>query len=448
MTWTKMLFVVPMLTVLGASHLHGDSGGDERKRFEFGFEVKGHYRDTDAVVLPTSFADPFNPTTPVMLTSVDPGDHFELSVVTLFFDARFGRNRRHQFHVKIDTIDLHDRNPTSEGSPINVDEAWVRFGREMESGDPFEGAGSYLKAGKFPHFERQDDRHLESYGLISTAFNRMEDIGLETGWRLGRHFYGRVSVTQGNPVFFRDPTALAGDNGDDRLLQGEETPRGDGLAILYDFETDEVDLNGRDPEVGLGLGLRFGDEAGARAADVLVWGYRRDLDQTVSISNSFYGGDLDLLRGPLSNSISAPFSFAVTNDEKREFGANLWLYLGGFSFFGQYVDQELAGLDRTGFEAEVAWQIELPLMGSIGGRQLFPVIAPAIRYSKLEPDFAIPNPSPSPSFAWEWEKIDIGLRATIIEGVDLTLEYAINEFIRGGKPVNNDEALATVRWRM
>ena len=444
--WSKTLTVVWVVSTLGVSLARAD----DAKRFEFGLEVKGHYRDSETVVLPTNFGDPFNPGEVVTLTSVDPGDHFELSVVTLFFDARFGRDLRHQFHLKIDTIDLHDRNPTSEGDTVNIDEAWVRFGREQEPGDPFEGSGSYLKAGKFAHFERQDDRHLESYGLISTAFNRMEDIGLEAGWRIGRHFYGKVSATQGNPLFFRDPTALAGDNGDERLLLNEETPRGDGIAILYDFETNDVDLNGRDPELGVGLGLRFGDEAGARAADFMVWGYRRDLDQTAEISNSFYGGDLDLLRGPLNDGGPlSPFSFAITNDEKREFGANLWLYLGGFSFFGQYVDQEVAGLERKGFEAEVAWQIEMPLFGSIFGRQFLPVIAPAIRYSKLEPEFGLPpGGTPSPAFAWEWEKIDIGIRATIVDGIDLTLEYAINEFIRGGTAVNNDEALATLRWRM
>ena len=30
---------------------------------------------------------------------------------------------------------------------------------------------------------------------------------------LGRHVYVKVSATQGNPVFIRDPNALAGDNG-------------------------------------------------------------------------------------------------------------------------------------------------------------------------------------------------------------------------------------------
>ena len=32
-----------------------------------------------------------------------------------------------------------------------------------------------------PKFERQNDRHLESYGLVSTAFNRFEDFGVEAG---------------------------------------------------------------------------------------------------------------------------------------------------------------------------------------------------------------------------------------------------------------------------
>ena len=64
----------------------------------------------------------------------------------------------------------------------------------------------------------------------------------------------------------------------------------------------------------------------------------------------------------------------------------------------QYVDQEIAGLDRIGYEGEIAWRIELPLFASLAGQQLFPSIAPSMRYSKLEPDFA--NPAQTRCPAW------------------------------------------------
>ena len=32
-------------------------------------------------------------------------------------------------HAKIDFIDLYDRNPTSTDRNVDVDEAWIRFGR-------------------------------------------------------------------------------------------------------------------------------------------------------------------------------------------------------------------------------------------------------------------------------------------------------------------------------
>ena len=137
------------------------------------------------------------------------GQHFELSVLTLLADASWGPNI--EAHAKVDFIDLYDRNPTSSDKQVDVDELWIRFGSDPAALS--ERFGLYAKVGKFGHFERQNDRHTESYGLVSTAFNRFEDQGLEVGANFGRHFYLVGSLTQGNPVFFRDPNALAGDNG-------------------------------------------------------------------------------------------------------------------------------------------------------------------------------------------------------------------------------------------
>ena len=107
-------------------------------------------------------------------------------------------------------------------------------------------------------------------------------------------------------------------------------------------------------------------------------------------------------------------------------------------------------MDRTGYEGEIAWRFDLPLAWAVGGRQLFPHVQPVVRYSFLKPEFAGPSPQyPSQSVRWEWSKLDYGVRMGIIEGVDLTLEFADNEMtLANGNKVSNDELLTTVRFRM
>jgi hypothetical protein len=415
---------------------------------DWGFEAKAHYRDSESFRFPSPF--PFPPeflppgASQGFLETVDEGQHFELSVLTLRLDAAWGDALAAR--AKIDFIDLYDRNPTSSDRKVDVDELWIRFGSDPSALPS--GFGLYAKVGKFGHFERQDDRHLESYGLVSTAFNRFEDQGLEVGADFGRHLYLRLSATQGNPLFFRDPNALAGDNGTPELdPEANPNPRPElesGFPILYDAEVEGLDLDG-DLESGAGLGLRFGDLDEGRALDLLAWGYERKLAARVALEGTFYGGDLDLLNGP-----DDVATLPISGDEKREVGANLRLYLHGFSLFGQYVAQELAGMDRTGYEAELAWRFELPLAWAVGGRQLFPSIQPAVRYSHLKPEFAGGSPRfPAPSVRWEWVKLDYGVRIGIVQGVDLTVEFADHEMtLANGRKVSNDELLTTLRWRI
>jgi hypothetical protein len=421
-------------------------GGD--LQLDFGIEAKTHYRHSEANRFPVNF-----PFTPDMLppgqsrgsiATVDPGDHLELSVFTLYADARWGAGV--QAHAKVDLYDLYDRNPTSGDRQIDVDEAWIRFGRESLPAVPADGFGGYVKVGKFPKMERQNDRHLESYGVVSTAFNRFEDLGLEVGidfgFEGGRSLYLKGSLTQGNPLFFRDPNALAGDNGTDVFLRPDPEPTlKSGIPVIYDAEVEGLDTDG-DLEVGAAAGVRWEGAAARNAFDVMVYGYRRKLADTVELEGTFYGGDLDFLRGP-GNQFPYP---ALAGDDKEEMGANLWLYLGPLSVFGQYVDQEVASLPRTGYEAEVAWAFDLPLRWAVGGRQLFPFIQPAVRYSMLENDFANPAVTPFPSGAWDWEKIDVGIRLGILPGIDLTAEYAANTFERATGDGTNDETLVTLRW--
>lgn len=414
--------------------------------FRFSIEGKAHFRQSDENRFPVRPIPElgFPPGTFIFLETVDQGDHLEISTVTLYADIEWGEALA--AHFKIDAIDLYDRNPTSEDRNVDVDEAWVRFGRASEPAIVPERGGVYLKVGKMPKFERQNDRHLESYGLVSTAFNRFEDFGLELGVDLGRHLYLRGTYTTGNPVFFRDPNALAGDNGTARFftpgVQGPP-PLKSGVLILYDAEVEDFDTSG-ELEAGAGLGLRFSNADGSRGVDFLAFGYQRDLADKVALHGTFYGGDLDLLNGPLD---IHPL-VGLDGRKKEEVGGNLWLYLDGFSFFGQYVDQELAGLARTGVEGELAWRFDLPVKWGLAGQQLFPFIQPAVRYSKLDPDFRPSMFFPAPSVTWEWEKLDYGLRVGIVPGVDLTLEYADNKFILlSGAERENNEFLVTLRFK-
>lgn len=417
-----------------------------KPRLEFALEAKAHYRDSDLnrFAVPFPFPETFLPPgqTQGFEETVNAGSHLEISTVTLLLDATWGDGLA--AHGKIDFIDLYDRNPTSSDKKTDVDEAWVRFGIEPEPATLAPRWGAYLKIGKMPKFERQDDRHLESYGLVSTAFNRFEDTGAELGLNLGRHVYVKASATQGNPLFMRDPNALAGDNGTPALRRDFPDPElKTGIVILYDAEVEDLDVDG-DLELGGGLGVRFADEAGINGVDVLGWTYRRTLADTVELEGTFYGGDLDLLNGPFD-----AFPYSVRGDEKKETGANVWVYWGGLSFFGQFVDQEIAGLPRTGLEGELAWRFELPLWLSIGDRQLFTYVAPAVRYSELDNDFRNPRQTPNPSFAWDWNKLDAGVRIGIIPGADLTVEYADHEFTLGsGAKRENNELLTTFRWRV
>jgi hypothetical protein len=414
-------------------------------QYKLGLEARANYRDSVDNLFKTSARQGG---VPVFEETVDPGSHYEFSDVTVSGRAAWGD--LFTSFLKVDLIDLYDRNPTSTGEKVDIDEAWVRFGREPETATLAPGSGVYVKLGKIAKFERQNDRHLQSYGLVSTAFNRFEETGGELGVSLGRHFYVKARGAAGNPVFLRDPNALAGDNGTPELLHQPPDPKlNSGVPILYNAHYANFNLDGK-LETGVGVGWRIADEGGRNGLDLLAWGNKRKLARRAAIPGSFYGADLDILNGPEDPGVNpADVTYAITGDEKREAGGNVWLYLGGFSFFGQYVDQDLAGLPRTGLEGEVAWRFNLPLVWAVRGRQLFTSIAPAVRYSRLDNGFKNPKVTPSPSFAWDWEKVDSGLRFGLYEGLDLTVEYSDNRFIlASGAKRHNNETLVTLGWRL
>ena len=91
-----------------AAAAEGDeSGGGPELRF--GVEVKAAFRDSDANAFRTSFSSTGGP--PVSLTTVDPGQSLEVPGATLFVDAAWGEALLG--HLKVDVVDLWDRNPTS-----------------------------------------------------------------------------------------------------------------------------------------------------------------------------------------------------------------------------------------------------------------------------------------------------------------------------------------------
>jgi hypothetical protein len=401
------------------------------RRFKLGIELVTNVRHSEN----TEFGQ--GPAYQPLQQTADPGSHFEVSSVALLAD--YDPSPLWHAHLRFNGVNLYYRNPTSTDHQYDLAELWVRIGRETATAAVPERPGFYVKLGKFARPERQQDRHLQSYGLVGTAFNLFEDAGLEAGADLGRHVFAKLAVSQGNPLFIRDPNALAGD-APDLLLRSAGARLDGGFTILYDTHVERLDF--AHPEVAAYLGWRFADDAGANRLQLMAFGRRRTLAAAVDLPGSPLDGDLATLR-PLGTPI-----LPLRGNGKQEVGAELWIYHAGLAVFAGYVDQLAAGLGRTGVEAEAAWQIELPLAFAAGGRQLFPYLAPALRYSKLHNRFYNLRPTPEPSLAWDWEKLDGGIRLGIWGGIDLTVEYAYNRiFLTSGQTLHENELLGTVSMR-
>lgn len=419
----------------------------------FTLETRANYRDSDLASFPLPFPFPPDFLPPGVdqgtVNTVDPGSHGEVSRISLILNQRW--SAKSQAKVKLDTIDKYDRNPTSDDNKMDLDEAWFLYGDFVAEDSAQTASGWYVKLGKFAKFERQNDRRSESYGLLSTAFNRFEDAGFELGAQIGNHFYVKGSFTVGNPLFFRDVNALAGDNGTDAGNPANganpQPELGPGFPLLYDADLEEWDFD--EPETGIAVGLKFGDQVAGNVVNLMAFAYNRDLRDTVDMTGSFYGGDIDLLNG-VTNELGPAFEGALpfSGRKKEEFGVNLWVYWGQFTGFAQYVDQEVASLPRDGYEAEVAYTIELPLMGAIAGKPILPWLRPAFRYSDLENDFSGNGRLfPAATIWWDWRKTDYALNALLYPGVLLTVEMSENKFLRNGVWENADEMMVSLGWK-
>jgi hypothetical protein len=410
------------------------------RRFRLQVEIKANVRTSKGIEVQSKF--PFPPEfipegeTAVFLRTVDEGTSMEVSNVAL---RGFGEITPHiTAHLNLHVLDLYNRNPTSSDDIVSLREAWIRFGKRQRLLEPIPGTTFYAQLGKQPRFTKQIDRHLESYGLWGTAVGRFEEIGLELGGTFGEHVYWRAHAVGGNPLFFRDPNALAGDNGTpDRLPPNPNPELESGFPILYDAKAGDLDLDG-DLQVGGGLGFRFTDDEGESGIDVLAWYVRRTLAEEAEIRGSFYQGDLELLLG-------AGVPLPIEGDDKIEYGINLAGRVAGLHGWGQYIFQEIAGLEREGFEVELGYRIPLNGVFTSGDEPVLNWIEPVLRYSSINNDFAMPGNFVAPSVGWDWRKIDAGFRLGIVRGIDLTVEYAFHEMVLKTKTLHPNEGLLTLR---
>jgi hypothetical protein len=293
--------------------------------------------------------------------------------------------------------------------------------------------------------ERQPIRVLESYGLAATSFNRFEDVGVMTGGSIGRNLYWRLTGTTGNPLYIRDPNALAGDNGIKELLQPNPDPRlKSGFPILYDTRVEDLALDTKNKSFGQGVGYRWQNDAQTFGFDAIAFHYRRKLrdDESAPLTGTFYGVDLDLLEGPQDRGLP------IRGNKKEETGARIYTELKGLTSTIQFTSQSVAGMHRSGAEAEFGYKFAWSGGPSVGGESLLQSVQPAVRWSELHYGFKGNGAQyPAPSIWWNWTKIDAGIRVGFAKNVDLTIERARNN-IGAPKKIHPDETLATLRIRI
>lgn len=411
--------------------------GADGWRWGHKFELRGGYRWSDEEKFPLRF--PFPPEalpegeTVGFQRTPDPGHRVELNVADLQLDLAYGD--LFGARVKVHGQAKHRRNPTSSDRQADVDEIFVRFGRYPEFLERPPGTSFFVQAGKFPKMERQPIRLLESYGLAATSFNRFEDLQVLAGGTVGRNLYWRVQLANGNPLFFRDSNALAGDNGTPELREpNPETEFGSGFPILYNAEVEGLAFDTETLQVGEAIGYRWQREDQTAGFDLMVFHYEREMAGEKNLTGTFYGGDLDLLDG------AGGFSLPISGTRKKEYGARLYGEWREGTAILQFTKQNVAGLQREGWEGEVGYRFPLR-------RGPVQALEPAFRASGLTNRFRGPLEYPAPSVWWQWTKFDAGVRALLRPGLDVTLEYTRHN-IGSRIKLHEREALLTVRWRI
>lgn len=418
-----------------ADSLLGERGiSSQNGKFRLMAEVKLNFRSSEDVSLTVGNT---GAPVPVVLETVAPGSSFEVSNLILTGDGELASNFNAHFMVTV--IDLYNRNPTSTDDKIFLREAWLRYGKKVEWMEPNTSSSAYVQIGKAPRFSKRPTRWLESYGLWETAVGRFEEIGAEIGGSAGGIFYTRLAVSNGNPLFFRDPNALAGDNGIPERVVGSTVPPpyNSGFPILYDGKAQDVNFNGGF-QWGTGLGIKLIGPQSKNGVEILFWYFSRTLSDRTPINGSFYGGDLRLLQGLV---VSLP----IQGDSKQEWGTNAEARFGPLRVFGQWVKQEIAGLRREGYEIQGAWRFPLSGFFAAGDQPVGNWVTPSVRYSKIHNLFDVPSGFVAPSVGWDWAKWDFGARLGLVRGLDLTVEYALNDATTKQGTIHPNEWLVTVR---
>ncbi|MFN8091664.1 MAG: hypothetical protein U0599_05460 [Vicinamibacteria bacterium] len=431
------------LLLAGAAEAAPQDAGPHAAQPDDGFKVRlggelkanGRWSEDDRLPLAFPFPPEFVPQGQpnVALQTVSPGGSIELSKALLLVDVEMPRSIT--AHLKVAFISLYDRNPTSTDQTVNVEEGWVAFGTKKASLEPLPGGASFFAlVGKAPKLDRQPFRRLESYGLVSTAFNRFNDLQVQAGGSIGSHVYFMGQVSSGNPIFMRDPNVLAGDNGTD------EPPSPDpklhsGFPILYHAEVEELS-NGHEPEWGGAAGVRFLSADFRRGIDAMGFYYRGRLSAQARLRGTFYEVASTCSTAPAGSrcrsTVTAWSATAATSTSASAAsrpGARS-------STSGSRACRGRASRWRPGGAWRSATSPTRPTSSPRSTRRP--------RRRLVEDDFQAPRGFVAPSFAWDWDKLDAGLRVTIVKRVDLTLEYSFHD-IAASRAIRHDEALATLR---
>jgi hypothetical protein len=412
---------------------------ETRPSFRIGGEAKIGIRHSGAeewripINFPPSFLLPGEDG--VYMRTPSKGASFEIQNVALYGEGSLtdGVDAK----IRVHFYDLYNRNPTSSDDRVFVREAWIRIGRAFDKLEPITGTTGYLLVGQAPRFSKPLTRRLESYGLWTTAVGRFENPQIQLGGTFGSHVYWRASIGNGNPLFIRDVNALAGDNGTPERVPNSKvrSPYESGFVILYDAKAQDLNPNG-EFEWGFGGGYALSNDTWA--LDVLGWAFGRDLAPTTDLRGTYYSGDIAIFA-------DAPFAPPFGGNDKIERGVNVDLRAARLRVFGQYVDQEIAGLPRRGYEAEAAYRIPLNGLFLVGETPVINWLQPVVRVSRIDNRFRVPASYPAPSIDWDWTKIDLGFRLGVSEHTDFTLEYSLNRAKASNRTVEPNELLATFR---